>query len=235
MQMCLAQWIQQQYIACLLNVNIFITSTKITGPAEIISAQSSALIYLSVMPMCPVMCVAQWIQRYLLNVNVFHTGPKITALAEITSAQSPALIYLSVMPMRPAMCPAQCIQQQYIAYLLNVNIFITSTKITALAEITLAQSPALICVSVMPMHLAMCPAQCIQQQYIACLLNINIFHTGTKITAPAEITSAQSLALKYVSVMPVRPAQWLQLENIACLLSIVFRTVLAASGKWVVT
>jgi hypothetical protein len=77
----------------------------------------------------------------LLNVNVFHTGTKITAQAEITSAQSLALIYLSVMPMRPAMCLAQCIQQQYIACLLNVNVFHTGPKITAQAEITSAQSP----------------------------------------------------------------------------------------------
>jgi hypothetical protein len=80
----------------------------------------------------------------------------------------------------------------------------------------------------MLMRPAMCPAQCIQRQYIAYLLNFNIFITGTKITALAEITSAQSPALKYVSMMPMHPdmcpAQWIQLENIACLLSIVFRT-----------
>jgi hypothetical protein len=86
----------------------------------------------------------------------------------------------------------------------------------------------------MPMLLAMCLAQCIQRQYIVCLLNVNVFHTGTKITALAEITSAQSPALKYVSMMPMHldmcPAQWIQLENIACLLSIVFWTVLAATA-----
>jgi hypothetical protein len=207
----------------LLNINVLHIGPKITGPAEITSAQSSALKYLSVMPMCPVMCVAQWIQRqyivYLLNVNIFITGTKITALAEITSAQSPALIYLSLMPMRPAMCLAQCIQQQYIVCLLNVNIFHTGTKITALAEITSAQSPAVIFVSIMPMRSDMCLAQWIQLENIACLLNINVLHTCTKIKALAEITSAQSPALIYLSMMPMHPAmcpgQWFHWEYIA--------------------
>jgi hypothetical protein len=123
------------------------------------------------------------------------------------------------MPMCPAMCPAKCIQRQYIAYLLNVNIFITGTKITALAEISSAQSPALICVSVMPMRSDMCLAQWIQRQYIAYLLNVNIFITGTKIKALVEITSAQSPALIYLSMMPMRlamcPGQWFHWEYIA--------------------
>jgi hypothetical protein len=139
-----------------------------------------------------------------------------------------------MMPMHPAMCLAQCIQRQYIACLLNVDVLHTGIKITALAVISSALSPALKYLSMIPMRPDMCPAQWLQRKYIAYLLNINVLHTGTTITAPAEITSAQSPALKYVPVMPMHPdmcpAQWIQLENIACLLSIVFQTVLAATA-----
>jgi hypothetical protein len=70
----------------------------------------------------------------------------------------------------------------------SINIFITSTKITALAEVSSAQSLAQKYLSVMPMCPHLCPAQWIQQESIVCVLNINVPHTSTKIIALAEMS-----------------------------------------------
>jgi hypothetical protein len=51
-------------------------------------------------------------------------------------------------------------------------------------------------------------------------MNVNVPHTGTKITALAEISSAQPSAPKYLSMMPMRPAHCIQRQYIVYLLNV---------------